>query len=139
MIDPKKIIVEEKEYIISKFPATVGREIITQYPLSNLPKIGEYKKSHELMQKTLSYVAVEIDGQQLKLTTDALIDSHVKSATALIKLEKEMFAYNFDFFTNGDLSDFLTMLEKVAGEKATVILTSLLDKLSVAGKQLSTN
>lgn len=139
MIEPKKVVIEGKEYMISKFPATVGREIITQYPMSNLPKLGDYKVSHELMLKVMSYVAVEVNGQTLQLSTEALVNNHVQNGTALMKLEKEMFAYNFDFFTNGDLSTFLTNVETIAGEKATGILTSLLGKLSTVGEPVSGN
>jgi len=137
MIEPKEIELDGRKYVISKLPATVGREIITQYPISNIPKVGDYKASKELMLKLMSYVAVNIDGQELRLTTEDLINNHVRNGEVLISLEKEMFAYNFDFFTNGNLSSFLGTLEKVAGEKVTEILTTLSGKLSALEKQAS--
>ena len=32
----------ERTYILSKFPAVQGREIISKYPLSAMPKLGDY-------------------------------------------------------------------------------------------------
>lgn len=48
LIKPKEITVidsdrEEHTFIISRLPATIGREILAKYPLSNAPKIGDYE------------------------------------------------------------------------------------------------
>lgn len=140
MIEPKEIEIKGKKYIISKLPATVGREVLFKYPTSNLPKVGDYNVSQEIMLKLLSYVAVELeDGRQIQLNTQSLIDNHVPSAEALILLEKEMFVYNFDFFHDGTASAFLAALEKRAIAKGSEILTTLLGQLSRQVKQPSTN
>ena len=140
MIEPKEIEIEGKKYIISKMPATVAREVLFKYPTSNLPKIGDYNVSQEIMLKLLSYTAVELpDGSQLELKTQTLVDNHVPSAKALILLEKEMFVYNYDFFQDGTASAFLQALEKRAIAKGSEILTTLLAHLSQAAKQPSTN
>ena len=102
MIEPKEIEIRDKKYIISKLPATVGREILFKYPTSNIPKIGDYNVSQEIMLKLLSYTAVVLpDGTQLELKTQTLVDNHVPNAEMLILLEKEMFLYNFSFFSDG--------------------------------------
>lgn len=140
MIEPKEIEVKGKKYIISKMPATVAREVLFKYPTSNLPKIGDYAVSQEIMLKLMSYVAVVLDdGTELELKTQTLIDNHVPSAAALILLEKEMFVYNYDFFKDGTASAFLTALEKRAVAKGSEILTTLLGQLSQVAKQPSTN
>lgn len=140
MIEPKEIEVKGKKYIISKMPATVAREVLFKYPTSNLPKIGDYAVSQEIMLKLMSYVAVVLDdGTELELKTQTLIDNHVPSAEALILLEKEMFVYNYDFFKDGTVSAFLTALEKRAVAKGSEILTTLLGRLSQVAKQPSTN
>lgn len=140
MIEPKEIDIRGRKYIISKLPATVGREVLFKYPTSNIPKIGDYAVSQEIMLKLMSYVAVPLeDGRQIELNTQALVDNHVPNAETLILLEKEMFMYNYDFFQNGTASAFLTALEKRATQKGSEILTTLLERLSAAAKQPSTN
>lgn len=140
MIQEKEIEIRGKKYIISKLPATVGREVLFKYPTSNIPRIGDYAVSQEIMLKLLSYVQVELpDGSLLALKTQALVDNHVPNAETLIILEKEMFMYNFDFFQDGTASAFLAALEKRAIQKGSEILTTLLGQLSHPEKQPSTN
>lgn len=139
MIEPKEIEIRGKKYVISKVPATVGREILFKYPTSNIPKVGDYQVSQDIMLKLMSYVGVITpDGQTIELKTQSLVDNHIPNAEVLILLEKEMFKYNFDFFQNGNASDFLKMLEKRATQKGSEILTTLLERLSQVGKQHST-
>lgn len=140
MIDEKEVEVRGRTYIISKLPATVGREVLFKYPTSNIPKIGDYAVSDEIMLKLMSYVAVVLpDGSNIQLKTRALVDNHIPDAESLLLLEKEMFKYNFDFFQNGNASAFLAGLEKRATQKGIGMLTTLLERLSQAGKQPSTN
>lgn len=140
MIEPKEIEIKGKKYVISKLPATVGREVLFKYPTSNLPKVGDYNVSQEIMLKLLSYTAVVLeDGRQIELNTQSLVDNHVPNAETLILLEKEMFMYNYDFFQNGTASAFLQALEKRAIQKGSEILTTLLAQLSHQAKQPSTN
>lgn len=140
MIEPKEIEIKGKKYIISKMPATVGREVLFKYPTSNIPKIGDYNVSQEIMLKLLSYVAVVLpDGSNIELKTQSLVDNHVPNAESLILLEREMFLYNYDFFQDGTASAFLAALEKRAMQKGSEILTTLLGRLSQAEKQPSTN
>ena len=96
MIEPKEIQYDEKTYVISKFPAIAGREILTQYPITGAPVIGNYKANEELMLKVMSFVGVKLDGIPIpmKLETKILIDNHVKSWETLMKLEKDMIIYN---------------------------------------------
>ncbi len=104
LIKPKKklrslmLIVKSTLFIISRLPATIGREILAKYPLSNAPKIGDYEVSKEAMLKMMAYVAVEKEGQEIYLKkTSTLIDNHVPDGEALIRLELEMLKYNTSF------------------------------------------
>lgn len=114
MIKPKPFTLEDMDgetvsLILSRFPATVGREIGALYPMGLLPKIGDYKVSDETMMKLMSYVGVKVaeDAEPLMLKTRALIDSHVRDAETLMKVEMAMLEYNFSFFQKGRISDFL--------------------------------
>jgi len=98
---------DEKTYIVSKIPAIPAREIVTQYPLSALPKVGDYKVNEAMMFKLISYAAVPTDAGPLALTTQALIHNHVPDFETLMKLEAALLEYNVSFFQNGKTSNFL--------------------------------
>jgi hypothetical protein len=104
LIKPQTIEVKDRDgiehsFVISRLPATVGREILAKYPVANVPKLGDYGTSTEAMLLMMRYVAVERDdGSMLRLSTQALIDNHVPDGEALIRLELEMLKYNTSFF-----------------------------------------
>lgn len=131
-IEQKSVTVGGKAYVLTKFPATVGREIITQYPMSALPKIGDYKTNHELMQRIMSFVGVEVEGRQdpLMLSTEALINNHVKKTEDLMRLEWMMIEYNFDFFGDGRASNWLGMVADRLTPLISKTLTDLLGQSS---------
>lgn len=135
MIEEKRITVKGKEFVISKLPATVGREVLFKYGTSNIPKVGNYATSEEIMLKLMQYVGVYVDGRLIELKTQELVNNHVPDATTLILLEKEMMSYNFDFFTKEKTSAFFAQLNKLVEQRGTEILTALLDKLSPKVKQ----
>ncbi|OOQ51651.1 hypothetical protein A0O00_07715 [Proteus mirabilis] len=129
LIKPKEITVidsdrQQHTFIISRLPATIGREILAKYPLSNAPKIGDYEVSKEAMLKMMAYVAVEKEGQEIYLKTSTLIDNHVPDGEALIRLELEMLKYNTSFFGNGGSQSFLQyLLGKLSGSLPSIIKT----------------
>lgn len=131
-LSPSIATINGKDYHLSKFPATVGREILLQYPTSALPKLGEYKTNHLLMLRIMSYVGVQIEGREglLMLTTSELVDNHVPDGEALIKLEWAMIQHNYSFFTDGRASDFLGMLVERVGESTSKTLTNFLRQSS---------
>ena len=139
LLEPKQIEIDNKHFIISKFPAVAGREIITQYPLSGLPKIGEYRVNETIMFKLMGYVGIPIAGQQmpLQLTTQALIDNHVGSWETLAKLEMAMLEYNCSFFLDGSLQTFLNDIIMNIPVWITKILTPLLEQSSQVEKRPS--
>ena len=140
MIDPKEIEINGRKYILHKLPAIAGREIITQYPIANIPKIGSYETSQELMQKLLSYVTVKLEnGNEIALETASLIENHVPDAITLMKLEKAMLQYSFDFLADGEISKFLDLVLKVADRQITKMLTLVLQQSSDQGEPLSGN
>lgn len=141
LLEPKEIEVNGRTYIISKFPAVAGREIISKYPTANLPKLGDYGVSEETMFKLMKYVAVPIEGREpLCLTSRDLINNHVPDWETLVKLEWRMMEYNCSFFQNGKSSAFLDRLAGILAQlKITETLTGLSGKSSQAEKQASTN
>ena len=145
MIEPKPITLKqadgaEKTFILSKFPAIDGREIVAKYPVSNMPKIGDYEVSEQVMLKVTAFVAVEVDGgNTIPLSTKALVNNHVGDWETLAKLEWAMLEYNCSFFGNGRTLDFSAIILQKVQPLISQILTALSAQSSGAGKQRSTN
>lgn len=116
-----------EKYKISKFDCLTGREIMLQYPVSNLPKLGEYEISQQMALKSMSFVEHEINGRWVRLENPGLVKQHIKSWESLVELEKAMIVYNFSFFQNGAVFDFLKNLGTTLEGQVTKILTQLLD------------
>jgi len=143
LIDPKEIVIkfndEEFKFNIGKFPATVGREIITQYPVNNIPKIGSYLESENIMLKLMQYVERVYDDRTQPLTSKTLIDNHLPSWEVLIKLEAYVLDYNCSFFELGEVLNSLNEWKALAKPKNIKTLMASLEKLSQVAEQLSKN
>jgi len=139
LLEPKEFPLETqrsgvKTFVLSKFPAIPGREIVTKYPLSNIPKIGEYQQSEEVMLKLMSFVAVVLpNGEHLRLTTRALVDNHVGDWETLARLEWAMLEYNCSFFGRGLNSDFFASISQKAAKWISQMLKDGLAPSSAAG------
>lgn len=138
LLEPKDFTVttqagEERTYILSKFPAVAGREIIAKYPLSAMPKLGDYAVNEETMLKLMAYVAVPTDNGELPLKTRALVDNHVPDWETLARIEVGMMEYNCSFFGNGRASTFFAGIAQKAQALITKTLTDLSGQLSQKG------
>lgn len=122
---------ESKTFILSKFAAVAGREIVTQYPISGLPKLGDYATNEALMLKIMAHVAVvQKEGPPLRLTTRALVDNHIRDWETLARLEWAMMEYNCSFFREGKASTFLDDILAKLPASISSILTHLLESSS---------
>ncbi|MCQ9426677.1 hypothetical protein NRB16_24460 [Pseudomonas sp. LJDD11] len=131
LIKPKEVAIKDIDgnlhtFVISRLPALDSREILAKYPVSNIPKLGEYNASVEAMRLLMSYVAVPMESGLLRLTTKALIDNHVPDGEALLRLEFAMLEHNTSFFGNGGPSGFLEGLVK---KHLPLIIQTLMDSL----------
>jgi hypothetical protein len=130
----------EKKFILSKFPAVEGREILCQWPLTALPKVGDYPANEEIMFKLMAYVAVpQKTGDPLRLTTKELINNHVPDAVLNMSLEREMFKYNFGFFLEERALTFFERLMLLVDNKIASMLTASSQPSSPQSKQPSMN
>ena len=149
LIRPKEYTVEitaedgtvtVKTFVLSKFPAVAGREIVAQYPVSALPKVGDYKVNEAIMLRLMTFVAVMTEaGTTQRLMTRELVDNHVPDWETLAKLEIAMMEYNCSFFGNGRASNFFELFAQKAQAFITQTLTASLAQSSEAAKQRSTN
>lgn len=145
LIKPKDVKVKdidgvEKSFVVSRFPAVAGREIIAKYPLSAMPKLGDYAVNEETMLKGMAYVGVEtVPGELLMLSSRTLVDNHVTDFEQLMRLEAEVIGHNTSFFSNGKTSLFFAGFGKNMREWITSTLTGLLVESLQAAKQRTTN
>jgi hypothetical protein len=143
--EPKDVEIECQDgttriYTISKLPARAGMELVTQYPLTAIPHVGEYGKLEGLMLKMLSFVEATLpDGRKQRLTTWELVDNHVPDWEALMRLQREMATYNISFFQNGQALIFCGKLIQRARSSLAPMLTDLLRSLSENNSQPSGN
>lgn len=130
----------ERTYLLSKFPAVAGREIVTQYPISAMPKLGDYKVNEDVMLKLMGYVGVQMDnGSVLRLSSRALIDNHIPDWETLARIEMAMMEYNVSFFGKGKSSLSLEAIIQKARPLITRILTDLSEQSSKKDEPRSTN
>lgn len=140
MLHPLEKEIDGKTFVLSKFPAVAGREIVAKYPLSGMPKLGDYKVNEETMLKLMAFVGVQLDnGTVLQLSTRALVDNHVPGWETLAKIEWAMLEYNCSFFGNGRALTFFDGIAQKLPSMITSILTDLSQQLSAKNKPRSTS
>ena len=144
LLKPKEISIElpdggSKTFLIGKYPAIAGREIVSQYPMSGMPKLGDYGTNEDIMKKMMHFVGVKAGEQVLTLRTDELINNHAGDWETLARLEKESITYNCSFFQNGKASTFLEGIIPQAKALITSTLMDLLEQYYPQGKQPSGN
>jgi len=133
MLKPKQIEIVDmdgdiRKFTISRFPATIGMEILVKLPISAMPKIGDFETLKLVRDDVFKYVYVETEGGAIALSTSALIDNHAGDAETAIKIMGEMLTHNYSFFSQGKMS----LLFDGLGVKIKGIAQSMLTQLSDA-------
>ncbi len=140
MIDEIVKEIDGRNYTLSKFPAVAGREIIAKYPLSGMPKLGEYKVNEETMLKLMAFVQVDLEnGVKLPLNSAALVNNHVTSWETLAKIEFAMLEYNCSFFQDGRISSLFEDFAQKLPQWISKMLTALSAQSSGQDKPPSTS
>ena len=138
MIEPKEITLNNKKFIISKIPAFDGMEIIMNLTKSPLTK--DVSLALDTILKLVSYsAAFDANGNKIMLASKDLANSHVSDWEMLRDLAMSMAEYNCSFFPKGGLLNFLRESVKNTKHNFALMLTSLLQRLSVAEKPHSEN
>jgi hypothetical protein len=131
---------KERVYILSDFDAVAWRHIVSQYPVTALPKVGDYAENEKLMYKIFSYVAVVTnDGRRLRLETEALVNNHIPNGEMLVKIEMKMMEKNVSFFRDGKILSLFEKVIQVVVKSLSETLILSLEQSSVLEKQLSTS
>jgi len=145
LLKPKEVPILDRDgeshtYIISRIPAIPGRELVTQYPITAMPKIGDYALNEGLMLKLMCYVGVPREGHPpLTLTSRDLVNNHVPDWEVLAKLEVAMMEYNVSFFGNGKALGFFEVIGAKLQQLLSQTLTDLSGRSSPVGKPPSKN
>jgi hypothetical protein len=128
LLDPKEVAVasqdgEEKTYLVSKFPADPGMELVVEVACiagglaTNNPNPASMIA---IIDKALSYAAVPgANGDPIPLTTAALRKSHIPDWEAKLALFFEVAKHNVGFFRNGRASGSFGMLARILSQKTT--------------------
>ena len=144
LLEPKLIHLEDSgDFYISRLPCLVGREIFLRYLASNVNFI-ELARNYEacsgaVAKKMLAYTAHLVDGRQIRLENETLINQHIVSFEDLGKLEQEMLLYNFSFLSAERWLPYLSNCKGKLEQLTTKILTNLLAFYLVKKSQRSTN
>lgn len=140
LLEPKNLEINGYKFIISKMPCTVAQEVIFKLPTGLVPLLSQFSQAEEMAFRMLSYCErVYPDGRSVPLISKEIIDNHVPDIKTLFMLEQECITYNYDFFAQGKVLDFLNKGLSHVESKASAILTDLLDRLLQAGSQHSEN
>lgn len=125
LLEPKTVTINNKNFILSKFPAIQGRKIISNYPLTSLPKVSEYKQNEEIMLELMKFVAVDSGGNITRLTSPDVVNSQAGDWETLVKIELAMIEYNCSFFREGLVLSFWSgLVQKLPGWISKIVITS---------------
>lgn len=138
MLKPKEITVvdidgEEKKYLITRFPATAGMEILYKLPTAGIPKIGDFEVLKETRDDIFKYVYAVTDGGEIALTTKALIDNHVPDAETAYKVMGAILTYNFQSISKLTSGSLISSMS----EKILSVSRKLLTELSASSSPKS--
>lgn len=147
MINPKDIEINGKTFVISEYPSTVGREIMAKYPTANLPKLGDYAVSEEVMMLNVSHAAFRVvvpgahETRLVRLTNKTLINTYTGNWETLAKLEKALLEYNCTFLQDGAIGiiELILSIAQKYKSKISKFATDLSAASSPADKPPSTN
>ena len=101
------------DYIIYKFPPIAGRRIALGYPLTAFPrKYEDYAHNEVVMMELMNFVAVEVNDQLLRLSTEAMINNHVKGWFSLVSIEWQVLKFNCSFLQDNTVVESMNDMMK---------------------------
>ena len=98
LIEPKEINIGGKQFLLSKLPATVAREILLAYTSAmNGEEIAYDKIPLKNSIRLLSFASVKAADSWMRLSTAEVIDAHISNVMDYVELEKAMLGHSMDF------------------------------------------
>lgn len=138
MVEVRTMDGEPMQFVISRFDAVTGREIITQYPFSILSNLGisvslseqkgadltgfkhaealaaHYRRNMGIVEKMMTHVAVKTANGFMRLENEGVIIGNVPDAETLLKLEWQVLNYNTSIVRNGKAINFFDLIKAKA-------------------------
>lgn len=144
MIKPKDIEITDidgvvRKFVIARFPATAGMEILYRLPTSGIPKIGDFEALKGVRNDVFKHVYIKTDGGDIALSTTALIDNHCGDGETAIKLMGEILVYNYSFLERLVRQNLLDSILAKVRDTALSFLTEFSQQLSQKSKPASKN
>ena len=132
LLDPKEITLKKSGvFKISRLPCLVAREVFFRYLAGNVNLVAvatNYQASSgDIANKLISYTAHVVDGRDIRLESETLINQHVIDFAELGYLEGQMIQYNFDFLAVERWCPYLTQLGQHLEESVIKILMTFAD------------
>lgn len=98
----KIVQIDGRNYRISELPTLVARDVMMNYPLTLLPKVGNYGENERLFKLLMKHVEVQPEPDKnpdwwIRLDTEDSINQNV-SAKGVLELEKEVIDFQQIFF-----------------------------------------
>jgi len=101
LLEPKEILISGKRFLLSKLPATVGRETLLAYAYtmnSNESGVVDYSKVPlNNSMRLLSYASVAVGEAWMRLSTEEIINAHLSSINDYMDLEQKMLEHSMVF------------------------------------------
>lgn len=123
-----------KKYVATKFRPTVGRRIVAGYPITMMPKVGNYDDNEALMVLLMSHVSVVTESGLLPLTTIELINNHVPSWENLVEIEYKVLSFNCPFMSTDKLAPLTEMIKTLAAEHLADTIKSAMVMMGISQK-----
>lgn len=92
-----------RTYTVHQFSPLDGRKILAGYPLAVLAKEHTYANNEIAMRQLLKYCSAEVDGVDVHLIDDGLINTLVPDWWTLVQLEFACLKFNCTFLEGTDL------------------------------------
>lgn len=136
-LDHKLIEIAAKRYRVKSMDVFDARRVAYEFPITMMPRIGDYAENEKLFRLLMKYVEVEISPNNWQaLTTDELIRQHV-SPKDFARLEREVVDFTTGFFSDGNASNIVLTIGEFIIERITKTLMVLSAEFLKADKQLS--
>lgn len=123
-----------KSYVAEKFKPTEGRRIVAGYPISAMPKVGNYEDNEAVMLRLMSHVSVITAAGPLRLETIELINNHVVSWENLVEIEYQVLKFNCPFLSADTMKPFIEVVKDAAANYVTETLSKVIQNLNTIQK-----
>ena len=122
LLKPKQIEINGQEFVIGKFNAYDGEEIIGKLLIKAIDQLKDFTGFQEVCNKMLSYAAVRTEKGYLRIINKSVGEGHIQDWETKLELQGQLTEYNCSFLPEGTVSNFLKTFRQ---ESHTLIIETL--------------